>query len=195
MMQVHLRMILLVIALWALAALACSGHSARPVSQAVTPTATVVISQDAARQMQRKIDQAAAQAKTGAQFQVTLTESELTSYVDDYLKRAQVQGDHMPFANLRIRLTQGQMWASGLFVFGTSQVSGQMVVLPQVQGGQLSVKIVKADFGSFPVPAALLDQLNQQIQKSLDKQSSQNITLTGLTIREGEMTVTGKGRK
>jgi hypothetical protein len=47
------------------------------------------------------------------------------------------------------------------------------------------------------VPGPLLDQLNQQIQAELDKQSAQaqSITLTGITVREGEIEVTGKTSK
>jgi hypothetical protein len=41
------------------------------------------------------------------------------------------------------------------------------------------------------VPKPLLQQINEQIQTSVGEQSS-DMTLTSLTIREGEMDVTGK---
>jgi len=67
-------------------------------------------------------------------------------------------------------------------------------VSPTVQDGKLAIKIVRADFGPVPVPGPVLDQINQQIQSLLDKESSQDILLTAITIREGEVDVMGKGK-
>lgn len=189
------RMLSVAVAALGLAALACTCGVPRLSGPA--PSATVPVSQEAARRVNTKLEQAAAQAKTTGQYKITLTESEVTSYLAAQIQQQQKQGTTVPLTNPQIKFTQSQVWVYGTFQSGTSQINGLVVVLPQVQNGKLTIKIVRADFGAVPVPGPLLDQLNQQIQAELDSQSlqPQNITLTGITIREGEIGVTGKARK
>jgi hypothetical protein len=177
-----------------LVAMACTCSLPKLGGVGPAPKATVAVSKEAAASMQKKIDQAAEQAKSTGQFKVTLTESELSSYIDQQIKERQAQGEEIPLANPQIKLTQGQMWVYGTFVAGSSKVNGLVVVAPLVQSGQLKIQVVRLDLGPVPVPKPLLQQINEQIQASVDEQSS-DITLTGLTIREGEMDVTGKNNR
>jgi|GEM_PF-1270248 len=194
-MNHHQRMLSIVVAALGLAALACT--CGVPQLGGPAPSATVPVSQEAAKQVNTKLEQAAAQAKTTGQYKVKLTESEVTSYLAAQIQQQQKQGQTVPLTNPQIKFTQGQVWVYGTFQSGSSKVNGLVVVSLKVQDGKLSIQIVRADFGAVPVPAPLLDQLNQQIQAELDKQSlqTQNVTLTGITIREGEIEVTGKARK
>jgi hypothetical protein len=159
------------------------------------PVATVPVSQEAAKQMQNKLDQAKAQSKSTGQYRVTLTESEITSYAVMQIEQMQSQGENIPILNPQIKFTQGQVWLYATFVADSStKIPGLVVVSPQVQDGKVVVRVVRVDFGSIPVPNLFLDQLNRQIQSSLDERSSENpdILLTSITIREGEMEVVGK---
>jgi hypothetical protein len=189
------RMLSITVAALGLAALACT--CGMPQLGGPSPSATVPVSQEAAKQVSTKLERAAAQAKTTGQYKVTLTESEVTSYLAAQIQQQQKQGQTVPVTNPQIKFTQGQAWVYGTFQSGSSKINGLVVASLQVQNGKLAIKIVRADFGAVPVPAALLDQLNQQIQVELDKQSSQpqGITLTGITIREGEIEVAGKATK
>ena len=189
------RMLSIAVAALGLAALACT--CGLPQLGGPAPVATVPVSQEAAKQVSTKLERAAAQARTTGQYKVTLTESEVTSYLAAQIQQQQKQGQTAPMTNPQVKFTQGQAWVYGTFQSGSSKINGLVVVSLQVQNGKLAIKIVRADFGAVPVPAALLDQLNQQIQVELDKQSlqPQGITLTGITIREGEIEVTGKANK
>ena len=190
-MQHYQRLLSIVIAMLGLAAMACTCSLPKLGGVGPAPKATVPVSKEAAARMQKKIDQAAEQAKSTGQFQVTLTESELTSYIDQQIKERQAQGDEIPIANPQIKLTQGQMWVYGTFIAGSSKVNGLVVVSPQVQSGQLKIQVVRVDLGAIPAPKPLLQQINEQIQTLVDEQSS-DVTLTRITIREGEMDVAGK---
>ncbi len=53
---------------------------------------------------------------------------------------------------------------------------------------------MRVDLGLIPVPKSLLQQINKQIQTSIDEGAS-DVTLTSLVIREGEMDVAGKRGK
>jgi hypothetical protein len=189
------RMFSLAVAALGLVALACTCGA--PKLSGPAPAATVPVSQEAAKQMQTKLNQATAQAKSTGQYKVTLTESEVTSYLVTQIQQQQKQGDVFPLTNPQVKFTQGQVWVYGTFEANSTKLNGLVVVSPQIQNDKLTLKIVRADFGPVPVPGPFLDQLNQQIQASLDKQSSQtqSIVLTGITIREGEIEVTGKARK
>ena len=189
------RMLSIAVAVLGWAALACT--CGLPKLGGPSPAATVPVSQEAAKRVNTKLEQAAAQAKTTGQYKVTLTESEVTSYLAAQIQQQQKQGNTVPLTNPQIKFTQGQVWVYGTFQSGSSKVNGLVVVSLQVQNGKITIKIVRADFGAVPVPGPLLDQLNQQIQAELDKQSAQaqNITLTGITVREGEIEVTGKTSK
>lgn len=173
----------------ALVAMACTCSA--PKLGGPAPAATVPVSRDAADRMQKKIDQALAQSKSSGQWQLTVTESELTSFLVRELEKSKAQGDEILVTNPQIKLTKGQVWGYGTFVSGSSKINGLIVVLPQVQNDQVKIQIVRADFGAIPVPKPLLDQINQQIQTSVDDGTS-NIILTGIVIREGELDVTGR---
>jgi hypothetical protein len=183
------RVLAMVIAVLGLVAMACT--CSLPKVGGPVPPATVPVSKQAADQMQKKIDQAQGQMKSTGQFKITVTESELSSYLVQELEKQKTQGDAIPLSNPQIKLTKGQLWVYGTFASGSAKINGLAVVSAQVQNDRLQVKITRLDLGAFPVPKALLDQMNEQIQTSLDEQTS-SIVLTGIVIREGEMDVTGK---
>jgi hypothetical protein len=181
------------IALLVLAAMACTCTLPKPSVSGPAPKATVPVSQAAADNMQKKLDQAVKQAKSTGQFKLTLTESELSSYLAQEITKSQEQGDQVPITNPQVKLTQGQVWVYGTFG-GSAKLNGLVVVLPQIQDDQLKIQIVRVDFGPVPVPKPLLDQMNEQIQTATQENTS-NIILTSIVIREGEMDVTGKTRQ
>jgi hypothetical protein len=188
------RLLSIAIAVLGLVTMACTCSLPKLGGVGPAPKATVPVSKEAAARMQKKMDQAVEQARSTGQFKVTLTEAELTSYIDQQIKERQSQGDEIPISSPQIKLTQGQMWVYGIFVAGSSKVNGLIVVLPEVQSGRLKLQVVRVDLGLLPVPKPFLQQINEQIQTSVDEQSS-NITLASLTIREGELDVTGKSNK
>jgi hypothetical protein len=194
-MKYRQRMFSLAMAVLGLVTLACTCGA--PKLSGPTPAATVPVSEEAAKRMQAKLNQAATQAKATGQYKVALTESEVTSYLVAQLEEQRKQGDTIPLTNPQIKFTQDQAWVYGTFESGSTKLNGLVVASPLVQDGKLSIKVVRADFGAVPVPGPLLDQLNQQIQVWLDEQSaeSQSILLTGITIRQGEIEVTGQARK
>ena len=188
------QLLSIAVAALGLVAMACTCSMPKLGGVGPAPKATVPVSKEAAAQMQKKIDQAAAQAKSTGQFKVTVTESELTSYIDQQIKARRAQGDEIPLASPQVKLTQGQMWVYGTFLAGSSKVNGLVVVSLQVQSGRLKIQIVRVDLGPLPVPKPFIQQINEQIQTLVDEQSS-DITLTGIAIREGEMDVTGNGNQ
>ncbi len=186
----------LAIAVFGLVALACTcaRTPSLPLAPTATPAPTVAVSTAAADEMQKKIDQAEQDLSTKGQFQTTLSESEISSYLARQVQDAQAQGNSIPISNPRVKLTQGQVWLYGTYQAGPAgPLDGLVVLSPQVQNGRLFTRVVRADFGAIPVPAPLLDQVNQQLQKMSDDQARQDptIVLTGLNVREGQLDISG----
>jgi len=196
-MKSRQRMFSLAMAVLGLVMLACTCGVPTPKLSGPAPAATVPVSEEAAKRMQTKLNQAATQAKSTGQYKVALTESEVTSYLVAKLEEQRKQGDTIPLTNPQIKFTQDQAWVYGTFESGSTKLNGLVVASPIIRDGKLSIKVVRADFGAVPVPGPLLDQLNQQIQVWIDEQSaqSQSILLTGITIRQGQIEVTGQARK
>jgi len=189
------RVFSLVAAITGLVALACT--CSLPKLSGPVPSATVPVSQEAANRMKQKLEQAKTQAATTGQFKATFTESEVTSYIVKQIESTQTEGETIPVANPQIKFTKGQVWIYGTFKTDSSSFNGLVVVSPKVQNGKLIVEVVRMDLGPIQVPKSLLEQVNEQIQSSLDEQldQSSNLMLTDITIREGEIDVAGKVKK
>ena len=57
--------------------------------------------------------------------------------------------------------------------------------------GKLSLSVDKADFGPVPVPDTFLQYISTKLEEALTQQAGSNFVVTGVTIAEGEMTLTG----
>jgi hypothetical protein len=157
------------------------------------PTPTVAVSQQAAQNLEDKIQSAAATAVQSGQVTVTLTDQEVTSYLQLRLDPS-VQAQ-LPVSNAQVRFS-----SNGLMILSGDLKNSPIAVKPSVslsaaaENGQVVTKVVKADFGPVPVPPGTLDSVNQQVQDSLNAQLHQvpgNFQVTGVTISQGQMTVTG----
>jgi hypothetical protein len=190
------RRVQIALAALVLVALACT-CSAPSILPTPNPRlqATVPVSQAAADRFAQKWAQAASGgAATGGKFDVTFTETELTSFVARQLDQMAQSGQQAPLTDPQVHLTGGQIWVSGQVSPSDSQhVNVQVALTPGVSGGQLTITVTKVSLGALPVPQSLVDQVNQQIAAQMDKvnQATRHITLTGVTIREGEMEITG----
>ncbi len=183
-----------------LVALACTcGPAGRllptPNPRLQTP---VPVSGSAAERFVDKWKKTGRQGAASKQFDVTFTESELTSFVVSELERQAQAGSPAPIANPQIHLTGEQMWVTGQVTFGELQdVSVQIALDIGARNGQLSISVTKISLGVLPVPQALVEQVSQQVSEQLVaiNQETSNVTLTSVVIREGEMQVTGTFNK
>lgn len=187
----NLRVVLLVLAALLLAC-TCSAPAAfnqpAPPPRLQTP---VPVSAAAADSFIRKWQQAATQGQT---FNVTFTESELTSIVARELRQAGESGQDVWLTDPQIHLTDGLMWLSGQVALSDSQqVQAQAALALEVREGRLTASLRRLTLGALPVPQTLIDRFNRQLAEQLDKINRQtpNVTLTRIALREGELQVTG----
>jgi hypothetical protein len=163
--------------------LACS------LSGGPTPPREVKTSPELARSVDSSLQTAQPNPTTGM-IRFTVTESQMTSYVVYNLRQ-----DFEPILKNPVIVFQPDR----IELYGTIQgdsitANGRVVMSVNINGqGEPSVKIVEANFGPFPVPTGLLDNLSTAIDRSLTDAVSNNNTgyqLDSILITSGSATIT-----
>lgn len=128
----------------------------------------------------------------GEQVEVVLTEQQLTALVDAAL---QSQNDP-PIENPQIRLQKGQIDFTGQTVNQPIQAEVHAVMTVRVdETGQLDFELVSADLGPFPIPQAMLDEIESDMEEALRAElgsRTAGMLIEDITIADGEMTIAGR---
>ena len=129
-------------------------------------------------------------------FTVTFTEAELTSAVDAAVREAQADsGETIPVQNVQVFLRDGVIDAYGQAALEPLTVTGHISMTPGIgPDGQVNLTILQVDFGPLEVDESMLDQLMTTVESSINEPiqtSPLNITLTDITIAEGQITING----
>ena len=168
-----------------LVSLACNLGAARP----GTPTPVDTVPADGVDQ---NTPQPPVESPGGATVEVVVTEAQLTKLVNETLQN---QSDP-PIVEPQILLRDGQIEFSGKTANQPIQADVNAVMTVQVDAtGQPVFDLVSADLGPFPVPQAMLDQIEGQLDQALRAElqsKTAGITIESITIADGEMTILGR---
>lgn len=187
-MKLNRIQIFLAVALLVLASLACNLNLGGPKipTQVPTPPTEVPPLEDTI--------QTAVPDGIAGEFKLTVTEAQLTEYIQQELDK---QTDPI-LTDPRVVLRDGVVEIYGHAQSGI--VSGNVHLVVEVtidQQGDPQIKITSADLGGVPVPSALLNVFSNMIQESLTSNISSLATgfrLTEIHIAEGVMVVKGVKR-
>lgn len=174
-----------IVGVLALAALACSlGAAPTP------PASPIPVSTEAAVELESALETAAA-SEPGSEVTLTMTEEQVTSYVNNEL----AEQPDSPFTDAQVYLRDGQIQVHGNATVEGLTAPMQLVldVAPNEAGG-LDIAIAQARFGPLPMPDSLLDQLSTGLDDTLGGQFSPEQTgmrVTSVEIADGEMVLTG----
>jgi hypothetical protein len=166
------------------AALACGG----PITVG-GPTSTyqpVPVSSEAAQSL---IDKFEAVGATSGEVTVSITESELTSFIDAQL---QAQPD-ASFSNPQVYLRDGKILLYTTVTTEQITANAEVIMNAAIKDNTLDVTIESANFGPIPVPEGSLDALASTINDNLLSLVSDMPTGVGLkdiTIADGLLTLT-----
>lgn len=174
------------------ATLACSLPGRR--QQPTVYTDPIPVSTQAATELAQSVDQARQVIEQGGEFDIRLTEEQLTSAAA--LEIAE-DPDNM-LSEIRIYLREGQVQFTAQYTQGNTKlplvVNLTVSVAPD---GGLAYTISYAAIGPLPVPQVVLDQLTNE----LDKVLTENLTASGkevvfekIEIADGVLHLTGKTR-
>lgn len=154
-----------------------------------TPPRQVTNSPELARSVEAGVQTVHPNPTTG-KIQYTITEAQMTSYVNQNLRK-----DFDPILKDPVIVFQpDQLELFGTISGDTINANGRVAMSVQVDDlGKPSVKITEANFGPFPIPAGLLSNLSTAIDHSLADAMTQNnsdFRLESIKITTGTATVT-----
>lgn len=181
------RLLIIVLILF-LSSLACSFNRNQA---ATTQLPEITISEAEADSLEQSFSSALNDARaTGNPVTITVTESQVTSYV---ALRMQEQLD-APIQNPQIHFIEDKALITGRAVLGPINSNMEMLVEASVQSGIPSIEIESAKLGAIPVPKFLLNNLNNSLQKIIDDaryEGGSNFDIETLVIEKGKLTITG----
>jgi uncharacterized protein YpmS len=171
-----------------LAVLACTINIGGP----AFPDQRVPVSTQAMSELQTALQTAAAAAAETGQLTITITESQITSYMAGILQ-AQTQP---LLTDPQVYLRNGQIQVFGLAQQGYFQATVEIVFTAGVdEQGQPRIELTSADFGPLPVPAGLMDFVTAAIQEAYTGAigpAAVGLRLENITVADGLMTIVGR---
>jgi hypothetical protein len=173
-----------------LAALACNAGNSTPLIPAdLPPIPTLANLSD---KFEDEWQKSLAEAVATGNFTVTITESQIT----DFINRKNAENPDANVSDIRLYLRDGQIQIIGQAnndsgASTTLQIVTSVIVVEE----KLQVNITSAQLGVFPVPAQLLDSISISINDALNGQNtadSEKLQFENIVIVDGLMTITGK---
>jgi hypothetical protein len=186
---------ILIAVLW-LASLACR-LGAQPVSN--TPTAQVFLPATATQAVEAPsliqataTEQAASEpTENPGKISITIDDAQLNSLVTNELN----QQSNPVLANPSIHLQNGQILVSGeVNRSGLKASFSSTLTVDVTQDGRLHYNVISASLGPLPLPQAMRDQVETQLNDALgtpQTQNGQQIFVEDVKIGDGVMTITG----
>ncbi len=188
------RIVYLVIALLSLAAIACNLPGARlggpqPPDEAPQP------SPDALQSFNDKWRSLELSTLSGP-FSVTFTEAELTSALDEGIRRYEAEAaEPLPIQNPQVVLQDGQIYLYAQLRLEVTQAAGLIVATPVISpAGLVDIQINSAEFGPIEVDPSLLEGLAAELEQAINapiQASPSDISLTQVAVADGQMLVSG----
>lgn len=158
------------------------------------PDRAIPISTEAVGELQTSIEQAITLGADSGQVILIITEPQMTSYL---AMKLQQQTD--PFLTKpQVYLQDGQIQIYGTAEQGYFQATAVIILTAGIDdGGQLTLVLTSADFGPLPVPEGLLDAITTVIEEAFTGTIgpvATGIRITGITVADGMMSITGQIR-
>jgi uncharacterized protein YpmS len=143
--------------------------------------------------LEEQLATAAADFQETGQISITITEQQLTSFIDEKL----AQQTDIPLSEPQVSLQNGKIILEGKVTIGFVSAQTRLVFAPTVVDGKIEVEIVSADFGSIPIPESTLEQITQIVNQNIVEYISadgSDIQIDTIVIADGTITITGKAR-
>ncbi len=168
---------LVLILILALSAAGCSKTKVQ------VPEREVPISQEAADRLQQKLTHLDI---SSGRATITVTESELTSYIN-----LELLDEDVPIEHPTIWFDKGKVYIKGKLRKDILPVSGEIALVARVavQDGKLHLDIQKAVVGGLPVPGKILEKLTELIDQYATTQVGP-WTIVQLSVDDGKATIT-----
>jgi hypothetical protein len=128
-------------------------------------------------------------------FSITFTEAELTSAFDEAITQSEANGNEIPISDPRVVLRDGLFYVYAVLDLDVTKTSGLITARPSIgTDGLVELTVESIEFGPVDVDPSMLDDLAEQIARSINEPiqaSPFDITLNQVTSENGELTITG----
>jgi hypothetical protein len=173
------------------AALACNAGinpPAIPTGLPSIPTLDPNLSDKFEEEWQKSLVEALA---TG-NFEVTITEGQLTEFVN----RKNSENPNSALSNIQVFLRDGQIQLYSAAENETGSATLQITASVSVNAdGKLQADVISAQLGPFPVPEQMLEGLSNTLNDALSGQGTEasgTLQIETVEISDGFMTISGK---
>lgn len=169
---------LCIITLCGLLSLSCITPCFLSGRQAPTPIPTVSASEDAAKQLEGKVE-----GLGSAQFRLEITEQEATSYL------ALRAASSFPLHSPQVHFLPGKIIAEGDI---SNPVRGHLVATARVSvvDGRPEIQVLEARLGAVSAPQALLASLSDGVSEMID-QGEPAVVLDEIDVQAGRIVIVG----
>jgi len=176
------------------------------------PQTPIPVSPEAVQSLQQAVTDATAQGALSGKFLLTITETQLTSYLALNLagpaepaapgETAEQPNPQEQIAsvvsNPQVYLQNGQIQIYGTLQYGFVSATGRVIlsVTPDTQGN-LTIELTEMDFGSLPLPDALKSTVSSALTDSINGAFgpiNTRFRVESIAIADGAMILTGRTR-
>jgi len=134
---------------------------------------------------------AIAEAVVTGNFSVTITEGQLT----DFINRKNAENPNSTVSAIQVFLRDGQIQFLGNAESEAGSATLEVLITVSVTAeGKVQFDVTTAKIGPFPVPESMLDSISQSVNEALsspDAQFADKIFVESVEIRDGFMTIMG----
>ena len=156
---------------------------------------SVVSSPEAAKALDTKwtnFNNTIKQAKPGTEVTLNLTQEEITSKINEELKKGIDLPEGLAVDNVSVNLVDGKLLVSADVKYSVLQGVAGMELKVETVNGTPSIVVKDIDMGMLPIPQALKDQLTSLIPGGgIVGIPDLPINMTGIQIIDGQLVVTG----
>jgi uncharacterized protein YpmS len=184
---IFMKKLLVLMVVLILASLACQ----LPGRAASIAQPTIVVSKEAAGEVENQLATAAADLNDTGLVTVVFTESQLTSYITEKIAD---QPDN-PIQNPQVLLRDGTIEVTGKAKVGILSTVARLVLEPFANQGNLGVDIREAKLGSLPFPDSTLESISQTLNQNLNDLITvrgDKFYLETISVNDGTLTLSGR---
>lgn len=154
------------------------------------PLETIPVTTQAAKTLEANLEDTLKNIPQGVEFQIEITEQQLTSYVS---LKLQANPDS-PVHDLQIYLRDDQIRVIGTVDQANMSVQSEIIVRPFLDANRLQFDVISAKIGPFNLPQSFIDSMKQEMQSAFEEQLQDlgtNYRIDSIVIQNGVMIIKG----
>jgi len=154
----------------------------------------VEVSEEAANSFEETLEETAKDLKETGVLELTITETEITSYIDVQLK----QQPEPIFTNPQVYFVENGIELTGDVTQGGLKLPLKASLSVRADGtGGIDYRVNSASVGPMQLPAGMLNQMTEQVENAFGNNISgkiPNLYIENITISDGIMMIQGYSR-